>query len=470
MTIELDKPNIKRSVTSGDANPTAVPSAFYLGWFQPYMDYANRLLPKLPPFWSRQRDYIMASTITAEDFWAGAISIAISQTASHPYDIEGDVPLQVKRAHELFEDANGGEGFDHFMSQFLLDFLTTDNGAFCEIERASDSPVAKITGIYHLDSIRCWRTANPETPVVYQDMMGDWHYLKWYQVFSIADMPNPRRNYFGIGHCAASRAYHRIQRTVAAELYAYEKMSGNSPQAIDFITGITDTQLRDLLKTNEAERNAKGITVYGGAALVAMMVKNDQIGHVRIPVVDLPEKFDPKLELDHTLLAYANAIGMDSQDLQPLTGHAIGTGSQSKTLDNKAKNKGLAFFRSRWAHFMNRYVLPGSTKWVYVDRDLQEEKEKADIEMVKVQTQATAIKDVGIINSQQALQKLVDEDVYPKEFLSQPDLTPYTALGDDEQPDEIDPVTPQGQAIQQAIQPLQQAVQPPQVQPQVAQP
>jgi hypothetical protein len=462
MTIQIEKPNIAHSVTEGDANPTATPSAFYLGWFQPYLDYVNQLLPKLPPYWSRERDYLLASTLTAEDFWAGALSIAISQTASHPYDIEGDVDLQIKRSHELFEDANGGEGFDHFMSQFLLDFLTTDNGGFCEIARATDSPLAKITGIYHLDSIRCWRTANPETPVVYQDFNGEWHYLKWYQVFSIADMPNPRRNYFGIGHCAASRAYQHIRRRKAIELYLYEKISGNSPQEINFITGITDLQLRDILASNEAERQAKGLTVYGGAALVAMMVKDGTIGHVKIPIADLPEKFDAKLDLDQTLLAYANALGMDSQDLQPLTGHAIGTGSQSKTLDNKAKNKGLAFFRSRWTHFTNRYLLPGTTKWVYVDRDLQEEKEKADIELTKVQTQVAAIKDVGIVTPQQALQKLVDEDVYPKEFLPGPDMTPYAALGDDEQSEELDAIQPATQAVQQIVQPIAQAVAPPQ--------
>lgn len=461
MTIELDKPDLKRSATAGDANPMATPSAFYLGWFQPYLDYANRLLPKLPPYWSRQRDYVLASTISAEGFWAGAVETAIAQTTAHPYEIEGDIPLQVKRAHELFEDSNGGLGFDHFMAQFMQDYLLTDNGAFCEVARASDSPYAKITGIYHLDSIRCFRTGNVETPVIYQDMYGEFHYLKWYQVFDITDMPNPRRNYFGIGHCAASRAYFRIQRTVAAELYAYEKMSGNSPQSIHFITGITDLQLRDLLSTNEADRNAKGITVYGGAALVAMMVQKDAIGHVEVPIASLPEKFDPKLELDHTMLCYANAIGMDSQDLQPLTGHAIGTGSQSEVLDRKSQHRGLGWFRQRWKHFVNRYLLPGTTTWVYIDRDLKEEKEKADIELVKIQAQAAAIKDVGIITAGQALNKLVDEDVYPKEFLTEPDITNNVSLEDGEQSEELDqPVTPEGQAVQQALQPIAEAVQP----------
>jgi len=147
--------------------------------------------------------------------------------------------------------------------------------------------------------------------------------------------------------------------------------------------------------------------------------------------------------------------------LKPLNGRMSGTSTQSKVQDNKGKNKGLNYFRSRWTHFVNRYVLPGTTKWVYVDRDLQEEKEKADIEMVRVQTQAAAIKDVGIINAQQALQKLVDEDVYPKEFLAQPDMTAHTALGDDEQSEELDVVTPEAQAVQAALRPVQQAVAPP---------
>ncbi len=455
------EPEVKHSVTAGDVNPGTGPASFYFGWLQPYLDYVAQQLPKLPPYWSQQRDRILASTINHEDFWSSAIAIAITKTGSQTWEIQGGdspKPLQIKQAQELFHNANAGEGWGHFISQTLTDFLTTDNGCFIEIERASNSPASRITGIHHLDSLRCLRTGNPETPVIYMALDGEWHYLNWYQVFSIADNPNPRRNYFGVGRCAASRAYRRIRRTVAMELYVYEKISGGSPQELHFITGITPQQLEDVLSSNEATRRAKGFSVYGGAAVVAMMVKESQIGHINIPIASMPDKFDFKLEFDQMMLAYANAIGLDSQDLQPLTGHAIGTGSQSQVLDDKSKGRGLAFFNQRWTHFVNNWLLPGTTKWVFVEKDLREEQQVASVQETIVGTAVSMVKDVGILTPEQAVQWLVDKDVLPKEFLAQPDITPEAALSDNAQPEDIDQMTGPEQAVNEALRPLQEAI------------
>jgi hypothetical protein len=86
------------------------------------------------------------------------------------------------------------------LNQGLQDYFLTDNGFFIEIDREDNSkPGSRIIGLYHLDSLRCWRTGDPDVPVIYSDLHGQYHFLAWWQVWSIADTPNARNNYFGVG-------------------------------------------------------------------------------------------------------------------------------------------------------------------------------------------------------------------------------------------------------------------------------
>jgi hypothetical protein len=58
--------------------------------------------------------------------------------------------------------------------------------------RITSKPGSKIIGLYHLDSLRCYRTGDPDRPVIYQDLRGNFHYLTWWQVWDISDTPNAR--------------------------------------------------------------------------------------------------------------------------------------------------------------------------------------------------------------------------------------------------------------------------------------
>jgi hypothetical protein len=122
-----------------------------------------------------------------------------------------------------------------FLYQHLRDFLTTDNGAFIEIVRATRAAGSRIIGLMHLDSLRCQRTGDPDIPVIYTDRKGREHEMKYHQVMLFADMPDPGATYFGVGYCAASRAYKSIYRMSAIERYGSEKVSGRRPLAIHFV-------------------------------------------------------------------------------------------------------------------------------------------------------------------------------------------------------------------------------------------
>jgi len=426
---------LNKSVTRGD-----LPSSFPRGtglWELVIADAqpSGLPLPQHPPaYWTRHRDYVLRSTVEYESMWASAVSIAITKMAALSWWVQGPQPRLRSAAHDLFHQADLGGGWVSFLSKHLQDFLCTDNGAFIEIVRASKSRGARILGIRHLDSTRCRRTGDVEIPVIYTDRHSVEHELRAHQVLMLADMPNPGATFFGVGRCAASRAYRAIYKLAVMEQYIAEKMSGSRPQAIYIVNGITQQQLGDAVAASDAHQAAKKVVAFRGAVVVPVL-GDVAASLVSIPLAELPDGFNRKEEWDMALLTYANAIGLDPQDLQPLTGQALGTGAQSQVLDDKSGGRGLAAWRQQFTHAVNEWVTPASLTFGFSERDLRDRKQQADVEKVEVDTVNAAI-EKGVITAVQGLQQLVDRDVFPEAFLSAGDTTPVAALADGEKPQE----------------------------------
>lgn len=441
-----DRLDLGDSTTRGDVFPNAGLGASLTGlggvvsfFLNPYAwggSFDNELLPTLPPYWSKSRDAILSTTIDWEDFWSGALSIVVTKAGAANFEVEAVNSLMARRGQELFHDANGRAGWGHFISQHIQDFTTTDNGAFVELDRVDNSkPGAKVVGIYHLDSMRCYRTGDPDCPVIYQDLHGAYHYLYWWQVFDISDMPNPRNNYFGVGRCAAGRAYRTIRRRVAAELYDYQKMSNGKPQELNFLGGVTQQQLELALKANEAERYSRGMTVYGGAALIASMAK-DGVTNISIPIASKPQSWDEETELEHAAIKYANALGIDKAEIKSLTGQMAGTATQSQVQHAKAATKGLALWQNRFEYFMSNYVLPNQAGFHFVEIDLAQLEQRAKVFATWTGALAPTLgKEATMLTPQQAIQKLVDEKQLDPVYLQGHDLTPGVTIDADDKPE-----------------------------------
>jgi hypothetical protein len=426
---------IKHSVTAGDQQEyNGAPTS--LNYYFPFgNNSAQKLLPELPAYWSPSRDYVLRRAVFAESHWATAMGIGIAKMASQTWEITSKVPLKAKRGQELFLSANGGQGWTNYLKKHLRAYLSCDNGAFTEVVRQSGAPGSKVLGFIHLDSHRCRRTGDPEIPVVYRDLRGAEHEMKYYQVFDVADDSDDGDSYFGVGLCATSRAYNVIRRLAVMEQYVYEKVSGARPLNLHFITGITEKQLQDALASQEAERKRRGGVAYGGAVLIPFMQK-EGISHVDIPIQSLPDNFDREKELSGALLAYANAIGLDPQDLQPLSNQQIGAGAQSQVLADKASGKGLAMWRQEWSHKGNDYVLDTATTFAFHEKDFRDELQKANISTAQATFVDMLIQD-GTITAPEGKQFLVEADALPKHFM--PDVPLATEiLSDNEKPD-LDP-------------------------------
>lgn len=390
------------------------------------------LLPSLVGLTPKESDYLTLSTIDHEAIWAGAVAIALTKVASLAWEIEGEIQLRTKRAHELLMGADAGRGWVSFLSKLLQDYLLTNNGCFIEIVRATKSINSQIIGLIPLDTMRCVRTGDPQKPVCYRDLKGAIHELRAGDVLDFAEMPSSRASMFGTGKCSAARAYTSIYKLACIEQYVADKVSGRRPLAINLINGLNDKQLRDVLNSAQSEANGKGVIAYMGA-IIATTPGDSPVNVATIPLADFPDNFNRKEELDIAVLAYADNLGLDVQDIQPLTGRALGTGAQSEVLDEKAKGKGLSSFRQAIVHGFNTWVFPDGTTMHFVENDWRDKNLSATFNKATVEY-VTASATGGVISAAQGLQALVDANVYPKEFLPV-DETPDTTLSDTEKPE-----------------------------------
>lgn len=436
---------IKRSVTAGDYadNPYSGPGVYYITAPSVYA----RPIADLQPYWTVSRDFQLRATVMMESMWAAAVFKAITKRAARGFEVSDPADQQVgpdgkpkisrrtKQAQELLLSAQPGHGtpgWVPFLSKQLRDFLTTDNGSFIEIIRASSAAGSKIIGLAHLDGVRCRRTGDPDIPVLYRDRKGYEHELKDHQVLTFSDMPDPGDTYYGVGLCAAARSYGTIAKLAAIERYVYEKVSGTRALAIHFVSGVNDKQLQAALRTAEETQLQRGIYSYMGALIVSMM--GDVVPQVAtVPLSDLPDGFDAEKERDNAYLVFANNIGVAVQDVKPLSGQGLGTGTQTQVLDDAQEAMGLAAYDKQLEHAMNTFVLPATTTVHFLNmHDMRDQKQKADVQLVRAQARAARIQS-GEIDPPIARQLAADDGDLKPEFLPR-DETAQGDLSDDEKP------------------------------------
>ncbi len=416
---------IKHSVTSDDTTKH-IEGSGTVQMFLPFLSTRSYDLPlptELPPYWTVEtnggfgsyfnRDTVLRSTILKEAHWADAVSIASTKAASMSFDLDGP-PETIKRFQSMLIDW-GGDGYVPSQERGILDYLTTDNGEFWEIVRVSNARGSRIIGLVHLDSLRCVRTGDPSIPVIFRDLRGGFHELKDYQVMSLVDQPDAGTASLGIGHCAAERAYDNIFLMHAARRYVIEKVTGAGANALHFVQGMNDKQLKSVVESAESQSQAKGQIYYQGNILIGTLSQMP-IETKTIKLRGLPDGFDYDKLRDDSLLTYANSIGLVLTDLQPLSGQGLGTGAQSVVLEEKATGRGLASRRKHLTHLLNQWILPDTVTFSFSENDLREESTEADISKVRADTRSVQIAS-GEISQQEARHMAAESDDIPNVFI-----------------------------------------------------
>lgn len=397
--------------------------------------FTTVLPPTLPPgLW--ERDRILLSTARHESFWRAALNIATAKFATMGWEVESDMPTIRKRYQQIIvnSEAVGQVGWSRFSRAFVRTFLCT-KAAIVEIARESHSMGSRIVGLHHLDPMRCLLTNDPDTPVIYQSLDGKWHEMKWWQVGVFSDMPDVTETNGGAGICAAEGAYQHIRKLAAIEQYFLDKVTGRRALSLQLVSGMSINQIDEAVSTAKTDALRKGWVQYMGNVIVATN-RNEPVTNVTIDLASVPDGFDRKQEFDIALLAYADNVGLDPQDLQPLTGQALGTGAQSQVLDEKSKGRGLKLLAEDLAKWFNEFVLPDSVQFSWYSKDLRDEKAQAENMKLRAEWGEKMV-DKGILTSDQVTNILVDYGDIPADY--RPIDTLNTGnISDDEKPEVAD--------------------------------
>lgn len=399
------------------------------------------LPPKIPQptgGYMQPRDRILLSAPRAESQWASAVGIGIAKLASLAWEIESDIPLRRKRTQEWLLNAGAGYGvfgWIPFISMSLGSYLATAL-SYIEIERATPANGSKIINIHHLNPLRCRLTGDANKPVNYLSKDGKVRSLRWHQVMVLVDMADPTENEdWSLGFSATERAYNQIIKLAALETYVYEKISGQRPLALYFIGGAIQNQVDNAIETARADATQRGLQSYMGS-VVQSVISDVPLSLVTVPLAELPDGFNAAEERERADLVYANAIGLDPQDLNPaLVGRqGLGsTGNQSTVLAGKEKGKPLAVYRQQLVHNLNQLALDDKTLFTFQERDLEDQALEASNAKTREETRKMQI-ETGMVTSEQAVNLAVDDQDLPREFIEE-DVTGGEIISDTDKPE-----------------------------------
>lgn len=432
---ELDR---RKSVTADDATKVVKSGEIvsimlappeWGQWISEHFNANVRLGLPLRSQFNRGRDAMLRGTLEMDAMWAAAIGKAVTKQVALGWmvDDQKDIKSRAAFAQDVVELYDGD--FEQGIQRGLQDYLTTDNGQWIEIIRASKGAGSKITGIAHLDSLRITRTGDPQIPALYTNVLGREIPLYAHQVLNLTALPSPSLSLRGIGFCAASAAWQTICKMQAIEAYFTEKVTGRRSLAIHLIRGISHKQLKNALDTAESDQAAKGYLYYRGAVMIPGMDGEQEISVTTIPIADIPEGYSIAEERERADNIYANTIGIFVGELRPLTGQGLGNGQQARVLEEAAEGVGLSAWRKQFITAM-KYVIPRTTTFTWSTSDAGDRKRKADADAALVNWLAVAAEKLQLPTSV-AQQIMLDQKLIPVE-LAPADATPGGTLTDEE--------------------------------------
>lgn len=335
----------------------------------------------------RARDAWLRAFWRSEPMLAGAVTTMTMKFANFEWSLRGPKDETDIVAANL-NASERGQGWARMMSKVVQDSLTQDNGGWIEIVRTEDNPIAPCVALNHMDSGAVWRTGSFDEPILYMDVRGIWHRMKWYQVIELVDMPSPIQAVRGLQLCAISRVLKMAQSIRDMIVYHQEKVSGQFQKAIHLVSGIQSQVITDTLE--EAKNNATNmqLTRYLQPAIVASLDPNAKVSVATLPLADLPEGFDWDMYFKWYLTTIAMNFGGDYQDLAPLpTGNLGSSQGASFMMHMKSRGRGSENFTNTIEQAMNtRGIMPKDVVFSYSEQDSLQQMEKAELAKTRAQT------------------------------------------------------------------------------------
>lgn len=363
------------------------------------------------------------------EFWptetktASAVYSMASKYAAFEWELQGP-PRTVGIYQRMLNSVQFGEGWIGLMMRFLTDFFTQDNGGVVELVRTADDPAAPCITMNHLDSNRCVRTGHKDTPIVYYDLQGQGHLMKWYQVLAVSEFPSPIERFRGVGYCAITRLLRAAQIMRDESVYKREKISGRFNRAIYFVSGVQDRHLQNKLANQNNAADGAGQARYIDPLVIAGLDPNAKVDVASIEFAKLPDNFDEEKSMHAYITELALAFGGDYQDFAPLPSGNMGSGQQSRMLHQKSLGKGSRLFIKMIEQIMNyRGIIPDNVRFTYNETDPSEDQQRTDMKLSRAKERQIRIMS-GEITPAIARQIAVDDGDLEMSYLMQMNTEP----------------------------------------------
>lgn len=392
-------------------------------WGLEWMARANDLIA---PWWSRYRDRQLREFWKKPDHLAGAIYTLTSKMSAVSHKVipkDTSIKAHVEQAENLtmilVDSPEFGEGgWVNFFQKWTEELVTQDNGAFGEIIGFGD-PTGPIIGrplsIAHLDSFRCTRTGNSVWPVVYQDTDGKLYKLHSSRVIISSQMSSPIAEMYGVGVCGISRCLNVSQNLLDIAIFKQEKL-GSRPMRELLITkgGLDPMDLVFAFQKAEEGATRAGLRRYAKVVIGGSATLPDADVE-QIPLSELPDGFDEQSNTIFGMATIALALGMDARELFPAM-QSGATRADALIQHLKQRGKGPGQIMQSIDQQLNSKYLPPHLKHVFDEQDDAEDRQSADIRLVRANRRVQDSTTMSIPQRVLREQMLTDGDVNYSQF------------------------------------------------------
>lgn len=413
----------------------------------------------LPAWGSKSRDRKLREVIQDSDNLLGSVVYGeVARIMNTSWTITSDVddPDAVRDWHKKLNQANFGLGFRDFCANFGFAYLAQDNGIFIEkvvkngrqrthLELKEDE---EVLGLATLDSLQCYRTFDPEYPVVYVNPWNHQYYVYHYtRIVYTAQFAQNRELSMGNGLCAVSRAYSAACLVKESHVYMYEKISGAEPEII-FVSGVGQKSLNAALSAAQGEATARGATRYKGVVFIAPPSIGPNFPEVKTHIVGLksvPDGWKHGDEISLAIYKIALAFGLDAREIWPAT-ESGATKADSEVQDRKTSPKGRTEVMRALEYLLNQFILPDGITFRFDDVNTKEQLEIERLRRARADRLAAYVEKL-IISPQEARMMLaaygdIDRNLSPG--VMDNDITEMEDGLDVEPPDLPTPALPEG--------------------------
>lgn len=342
----------------------------------------------IPP-WSiypQVRDSFLRIYSKQEPIMAGALYTFVSRIKTLRWNIANGGRNTKKYYQRLFAEADGGRGFGEFIEKVVADLLTQDNGAFIELVGAGDEDkplVGRVTEIWHLDSAQCWRTFDPEFPVIYQNPLDNtYKRIHKTRIIMLSSNPQPYERGRSVGFCAVSRAFRMMQAMKNIQIYKDEKVSGRFKRGLIYGNGLTPKTFRQAMMENEQAAENTGFTVYN--EIPVLLSQQPDMKLTMLDLASLPDGFEYEKEINIYVYILALCFATDAREFWPAT--ASGATKADATVQHmKAQGKGIGDVIHTLETAFNWQIMPGNgeSSFEYDYTDDEQDKLKAELDGIK---------------------------------------------------------------------------------------